>query len=149
MFLNSLATPTTLHTLSSSPSFTYLTVHLDPLPTPPSPLTAYKTSSRAHYLAARARAGLGEGYSRPDEVLLFNRSDEASECTVSNIAFWREGAWITPREEAGGLRGVMRRWLIEQGRWKEGTVKRGEVVKGEWVLLSNGLRGCFVGKIKG
>lgn len=150
MFNNALATPTTLQTLSNVPrsTFSFVTVHLDPIPTPPSPLTAFKTTSRDHYLASRLRVGLGKGYTSPHEVLLFNRSDEATECSISNIAFWREGEWITPREEAGGLPGVMRRWLMEQGRWKEGTVKRCEVVKGEWVLLSNGVKGCIIGRIK-
>ncbi|ORY74753.1 aminotransferase [Leucosporidium creatinivorum] len=150
MFNNALATPTTLQTLAAAPNstFSFVSVHLDPIPTPASPLTAYKTTSRDHYLASRLRVGHGKGYTSPHEVLLFNRSHEAMECSISNVAFWREGGWVTPREEAGGLRGVMRRWLIEQGRWKEGTVKRGDVVKGEWVLLSNGLKGCFVGRIK-
>lgn len=150
MFNNALATPTTLQTLSAAPKSTlpFVTVHLDPIPTPPSPLTAFKTTSRDHYLASRLRVGLGKGYTTPREVLLFNRSDEAMECSIANIAFWREGEWVTPRKEAGGLRGVMRRWLIEQGRWKEGRVMRSEVVKGEWVLLSNGVKGCYVGRIK-
>ena len=120
-------------------------VHLDTSPTSPSLLTLHKTTSRDHYLLARSRAGLGDGYAVPEEVLLFNPEGEITEASFSNVAFWREEAWRTPKVESGGLGGVMRRWLIERGAWMEGTVRKADVVKGEFVLLSTGVRGAFAG----
>ncbi|KDE04568.1 hypothetical protein MVLG_05036 [Microbotryum lychnidis-dioicae p1A1 Lamole] len=143
-----LANPATLNALSSSSTFTYIPVRLDPARTSPSIWTQYKTTARDHYLASRERAGLGRDYNKPDEVLLFNQDDQVMEGSLANVGFYRDGAWVTPHDEAGGLNGVMRRWLLEQGRWKQGTILRGEVSRGEWVLLSNGLRGCFVGRIE-
>ncbi|SCV69245.1 BQ2448_2265 [Microbotryum intermedium] len=143
-----LATPTTLNALSSSSTFAFIPVRLDPARTSPSLLTRNKTTARDHYLASRERAGLGKDYNKPDEVLLFNQDDQVMEGSLSNVAFHRDGTWVTPHDDAGGLSGVMRRWLLEQERWKQGTILRGQISRGEWVLLSNGLRGCFVGRIE-
>ncbi|KAM0748931.1 hypothetical protein T439DRAFT_327434 [Meredithblackwellia eburnea MCA 4105] len=122
-------------------------VHLDPSPTPITPLTQFKTTSRDHYLESRSRAGLGLSFALPSEVVLHNPDGEMTECSFSNIAFWRNGGWVTPREASGGLPGVMRRWLLERDVWREGTVRLDEVTRGERVLLSNALRGVFVGVI--
>ncbi|KZO92092.1 hypothetical protein CALVIDRAFT_462783, partial [Calocera viscosa TUFC12733] len=124
---------------------------LDPEPTPSSLFTQHKTTSRAHYLAARGRCGLGANYDHPDEALLWtptHSGPEITEASVSNVALYRSGRWVTPRQSAGGLGGVARRWLLEQGLWTEGVVSVGEVRDGEWVLGSNGVRGCFVGRVK-
>ncbi|KAL8280765.1 hypothetical protein RQP46_006769 [Phenoliferia psychrophenolica] len=142
----------TLFLLNHSPSSLQshpspMPVHLDPLPTDPSLFTSHKTTSRAHYLDSRARAGLGPGYAKQEEVILFNPADEVMEASISNVAFWRDGSWRTPRLQSGGLGGVMRRWALERGGWTEGTVRREDVKPGEYVLLSNALRGIFVGKV--
>ena len=68
------------------------------------------------------------------------------EGSVRNVAFWRDGKWVSPVR--GGLRGTVRRWMLEKGRAVEGDVRRDEVRKGEWVLLSNGVEGCSVGVIE-
>lgn len=121
-------------------------VHLDSSPTPPSLFTSHKTTSRAHYLAARSRAGLA---SYDSEVLLWNPAGDVTEGSITNVAFWRAGRWVTPRLDSGGLGGVMRRWLLEQGAWSEGTVRKDDVRSGERVLLSNALRGVVVGEVVG
>lgn len=57
---------------------------------------------------------------------------------------------MTPPESSGCLPGVLRRWLLEQGRIKEareGVLTRDSVVDGECVLLMNGVRGCELGRI--
>ena len=56
---------------------------------------------------------------------------------------------MTPRLDSGGLGGVMRRWLLEQGAWSEGTVRKDDVRSGERVLLSNALRGVVMGEVVG
>lgn len=142
MFSNGSAHP---DTLQSNVKLT--TVHLDTAATAASMLTRHKTTSRDHYLDARERAGLGRDYSSKDDVILFNEHDQTTETSISNIAFWRDGQWITPRVECGGLPGVMRRWLVEQGHWTEGVILKQDVRPGEIVLLSNGLKGCYPGRV--
>jgi len=152
MFTTGLFTPSDLDKLPTAfLSQAPITFILDAIPTPSSLFTQHKTTSRAHYLAARGRCGLGEKYDHLDEALLWTHSpegeDEITEASISNVAFFRSGRWVTPRQEAGGLRGIARRWLLEQGLWIEGLVRVAEVKEGEWVLGSNGLKGCFVGRV--
>ncbi|KAK4706106.1 hypothetical protein P7C70_g108, partial [Phenoliferia sp. Uapishka_3] len=133
-------TPTTL---ASHPNL--MPVHIDPLFTLPSVYTSNKTTSRDHYLSARSRVSIEANYA--EEVLLWNGELEVMEGSITNLAFWRRGEWVTPEKESGGLPGVMRRWLLEKGAWKEGLVRRETVAKGEIVLLSNGLKGVFPGRV--
>lgn len=119
---------------------------LDPISTPPSLFTSHKTTSRELYLASRARLHLSAAYT--SEALLWNPAGEVTEGSITNVAFWRGTCWVTPRLESGGLGGVMRRWLVEQGEWTEGTVGKDSVRKGERVLLSNAVRGVFAGEVQ-
>jgi len=128
---------------NSKPPEPILRVVLDTEPMPSSPFTAYKTTCRAHYNAARARAGV---HSPLEEVILFDEEGFMTEGSVRNVAFWRKGRWVSPVR--GGLRGVVRRWLVEGGRVVEGDVKREEVRRGEWVLLSNAVEGCRIGMVE-
>jgi len=123
-----------------------ISVYIDTEPTPQSMSTSHKTTSREHYTAARTRAGIASD-SRLEEVMLWNEQGEITEGSIRNVAFWRNGGWITPSAEGGCLAGVMRRWLIENGRVKEGRILREEVMIGEWALLSNGVEGCSLGKV--
>ncbi|KDQ10738.1 hypothetical protein BOTBODRAFT_489051 [Botryobasidium botryosum FD-172 SS1] len=123
-----------------------ISVYIDTESTPQSMFTSYKTTSREHYTAARTRAEIAPD-SRAEEVLLWNERGEITEGSIRNVAFWRDGGWVTPSAEGGCLAGVMRRWLIESERVREGRVLREEVVIGEWVLLSNGVEGCSLGKV--
>lgn len=90
---------------------------------------------------------MGETYAIPGEVVLWNPEGEVMECSISNVAFWRGGRWVTPDAASGGLGGVVRRWMWERGAYVEGKVRKSEVESGEWVLLSSGVRGVFVGKV--
>lgn len=126
-----------------------LTIYLDTSPTPSSAFTSYKTTNREHYNASRARAGI-TSLSTPEEVVLYNETGEVTEGSIRNVAFWRAGSWVTPRLESGCLAGTVRRWLLEElgdGCFKEGRIMRDEVVHGEWVLTSNGVEGCSIGRM--
>ncbi|KAL7285557.1 hypothetical protein ACG7TL_000661 [Trametes sanguinea] len=131
-----------------------LVVHLDTVATPSSNFTRTKTTCRDHYTAARNRFDIPPPpASSLDDVLLYNEDGEITETSIRNVAFARglPPRWVTPSASTGCLPGVMRRWLLEQGRVVEagrGELVRDAVVDGECVLTFNGLEGCCIGRLK-
>ncbi|KAK1218075.1 Aminodeoxychorismate lyase [Marasmius sp. AFHP31] len=123
------------------------TLTMDISPTPSSLFTSTKTTQRPHYDAARARAGL-QSYTDPIDVLLYNEEDMITETSIANVAFYRDGEWVTPASSTGCLEGVMRRWLLERGKIKEDVVAKESVEDGEEVLVFNGVAGCRRARIK-
>ncbi|KAI5804326.1 aminotransferase class IV-domain-containing protein [Geopyxis carbonaria] len=120
-------------------------VVLDSRPTSPTQFTTYKTSVREIYDEARARAGI-KGWSETREVLLWNENEEVMEGSFTNVSVQRDGEWITARSGAGGLDGICRNWLLEGCVVREaveGELKVRDVEVGEWVVLSNGVRGVW------
>ncbi|KAL5525433.1 ABZ2 [Sanghuangporus sanghuang] len=131
------------------------TVHLDTQATPVSAFTSFKTTARGHYDAARVRRGIKDRRELR-EVLLYNERGEVMEGSVRNVAFWRGenergegGGWVTPSDRSGGLAGTVRRYLLERGMMKEGTIRVSDVRVGEYVLLSNGWDGTILGHVVG
>lgn len=129
---------------------------LDSEPTPSSRFTRTKTTNRGMYDAARARHGINSLPSShldvlsPGDVLLYNPQNMITETSVFNVAFYRSNRWMTPPESSGCLPGILRRWLLEQGRISEardGILTRDSVEDGECVLLMNGVRGCQLGRV--
>ena len=100
-----------------------------------SPFVFHKTTHRAFYDAARA--------ARPDadDVLLWNADGEITETTFANVAFLRDGNWVTPPIACGLLGGVMREELLARGEWREGVIRRADARVGEPIQLANALRG--------
>ncbi|KAJ7597409.1 aminotransferase [Mycena floridula] len=130
-----------------------ITLHLDSDFTVPSLFTSTKASSattkRDHYNQARARVKLTLQSSA--DVLLFNPQSQITEASISNVAFYRKGRWITPPASSGCLPGVFRRWLLEQGRIhvaEENELIVSSVKDGEYVLLFNAVRGCQLAQLK-
>ena len=78
---------------------------------------------------------------------MYNQHGELMETTIFNIAFYRNSQWITPATTSGCLGGVMRRWLLENGRIREEILTRDAICDGEYVLLFNGVQGCRFGKL--
>jgi len=66
-----------------------------------------------------------------DEVVILNRSGEVTEAAVSNIAFVREGALVTPPLAAGILVGITRELLLRQIAPAAGVPVREAVVRPE------------------
>ncbi|OCH89567.1 hypothetical protein OBBRIDRAFT_835733 [Obba rivulosa] len=130
-----------------------LIIRPDLEPTPPDIFTSTKTTHRPQYNAARERLKLPPlGTPSNADVLLYNTAGELTETSIRNIAFLRGSPpkWVTPRAETGCLPGVMRRWLLEQGRVieaKGGELMRDDLVDGEYVLTFNGVEGCRLGRI--
>ncbi|KAK9235910.1 aminotransferase class IV-domain-containing protein [Lipomyces kononenkoae] len=129
-------------------------VYLDSERTPQTPITMFKTSNRDPYTAARERVlPPGMPLSSTTEVLLFNEKDQVTEGSLTNVAFWRNGEWITPSSDTiGGLRGAVKAELLDRGLLRE--MKDGEAVlkdsirEGEKVLLLNGIQGVTCGYIR-
>ncbi|KAL7272849.1 Aminodeoxychorismate lyase [Rhizina undulata] len=144
--IESLATLFPCFTKDFPPSVTF-TVYLDTEPTTSSPFTSYKTTSRSMYEASRARVGI-TSYTQPKEVILWNEDGELMEGSVTSVYFFRDGEWTTPPLSSGGQTGTTRRWLLEQGMVKERVVKKSDVIVGETVLLSNGVRGIWAGRVE-
>jgi len=117
---------------------------LDTHPTPSTPFTSHKTTLRAPYLEARARACI-PSLTSPIEVLLYNPSGEITEGSLTSVYFFRGGRWVTPAVESGGNRGTTRRWALERGLCVEGCVRVENVRGGERVWVSNGVRGFVEG----
>ncbi|KAG7452236.1 D-aminoacid aminotransferase-like PLP-dependent enzyme [Guyanagaster necrorhizus] len=135
-----------------------LAVTLDSEPTPASLFTSTKTTRRQVYDDARSRAALppigasSTVSSSLAEVILHNEHGAITEASVSNVAFYRSPHWITPRLSTGCLPGVLRRWMLEQGRIREApddlAFTLDNVRPGDWVLILNSVSGCRVGRIQ-
>ncbi|PWW72900.1 D-aminoacid aminotransferase-like PLP-dependent enzyme [Tuber magnatum] len=121
---------------------------LDTLPTEVSSLTRFKTTQRKMYNDARVRGGIGS-FAETKEVLLWNADGEVMEGSLTNVYFRRGGRWVAPPLSSGGQAGTVRRYLLEKEMAVEEVVKLEEVVLGETVLLSNGVRGVWAAKIVG
>ncbi|KAJ7070777.1 aminotransferase [Mycena amicta] len=126
------------------------TLSIDTQPTPVGLLTKTKTTERAVYDEARARAGLPPSPSPDADVLLYNSEEHITEASTSNVAFFRAGQWITPPAESGCLPGVLRRWLLENKRIREaqvGEITKSQMRPNDWVLLFNSVHGCRLARI--
>ena len=138
-------------------------VFLDRAKTKSSCFTTFKTTSRAHYNAARERlVQRAKSYSEQhgtsnnkSEILLFNEHDQAMEGSITNFALCRQNVedpnaieYITPPLNSGCLCGIMRYYLLKRGLIREGDVDRKDMHPGDNVLLFNGVMGCVRGVIR-
>ncbi|EPQ60263.1 hypothetical protein GLOTRDRAFT_124019 [Gloeophyllum trabeum ATCC 11539] len=158
------------HPLAGQP---YVSLYLDTEPTSPSIFTSTKTTNRKHYDDARKRAGIrpmttasasSSAANHPEahtlqssdcDVLLYTPDLLISETTIRNVAFPRSspsGAaiWLTPSPSTGCLPGVMRRYLLDQGRIQEakhGELRKEDVTPGQLLLVFNGVEGVRIGRV--
>ncbi|KAF3930720.1 hypothetical protein ABW19_dt0209247 [Dactylella cylindrospora] len=150
--------PTTLDpetVLQTDLDLKVFSVYLDTRATTPTDYTRYKTTLRNHYDDARERVGIAS-FTDPKEVILWSPNGLLMEGSISNVYFYRpeKGGWVTPTTppdgdstSAGGTAGTVRRWLLEKGFVTVADVKKDDVKLGEWVWMSNGVKGMFLGKI--
>ena len=124
-----------------------LSLYLDTRATPSSLFTSTRTSHRPHYSAARSRFSLPPLGGSAD-VILWNDHQLITETSIRNLAVWRDEKWITPDAHTGCLEGVARRWLLENEKIIEGTVRRDDVMVGEMVLIFNAIEGCRIGIVR-
>lgn len=129
-----------------TPPGTGWSVILDTEATPPTDYTRYKTSERGCYDEARERAGI-RGWAEKKEVLVYNEEGNLMEGSFTNVFVETEKGWVTPEDSCGGQRGTSRRWALENGLATAGTVKKSQVPAGSRVIISNGVRGFWFGKV--
>ncbi|KAK9383071.1 aminotransferase class IV-domain-containing protein [Kockiozyma suomiensis] len=129
-------------------------IYIDTEATPQSSITMFKTSNRDPYTAARERV-LPAGFpiSSLVEVLVYNKKNQVTEGSLTNVAFWRGGVWVTPSSnEIGGLRGAVKAELLDRGLVRElkgdEAVDVDSIKEGEKVLLMNGIQGCTCGYVR-
>lgn len=153
-FLTDPTSATFFNPISDNPLLfgSVLKVYIDSKPTPTSLFTSTKTTHRTVYNDARLRAGLSltPASFAASDVLLYNPQNLITETSIFNVAFYRSLQWITPPASAGCLPGVLRRWLLEQGRIQEDKdeiLTKDSIREGDWVLLFNGVQGCRLGRI--
>jgi 4-amino-4-deoxychorismate lyase len=146
-----------LEVSASGSTDTGMVIVVDTIPTMSSPFTRSKTDNRAHYDEARKRAalpalGVSVPASTPAEVLLFNEREEVTETSIRNIAFRRNGRWLTPQGESGCLLGVVRQRLLDVGLISESSSGQATHVQqledGETVMTFNAVEGCRLGRLR-
>ncbi|KAA8903034.1 aminotransferase [Sphaerosporella brunnea] len=120
------------------------TIVLDEAPTAPSDFTSYKTTARKMYDDARMRAWI-QSFKERKEVLLWNEKHEIMEGSLTSVFVLKGGQWVTAAVGSGGQRGTTRRWALENGLAREGAIVTGDVKKGSWVVVSNGVQGIWGG----
>jgi len=102
----------------------------------------HKTTRREIYEKAR------EGCDADTDVILVNERDEITETTITNIAVFRDGAWVTPALSCGLLPGVLRAELLARGDIVEGIIHPEDLALSDPIRCFNALRGVFEADLK-
>lgn len=131
-------------------------IYVDTDFTSPSEFTHFKTTRRAMYDLACQRAGLKPSDATKEVLIVNKETAVVMEGSRTTPYFWKAGGWVTPRvarsfnaqDGAGGQNGTTRRWALERDLAIEEDVKAAELVDGEAVWLSNGVRGFVFGRIR-
>jgi para-aminobenzoate synthetase/4-amino-4-deoxychorismate lyase len=115
-------------------------VAIAPLPVPPHDFRLiHKTSDRAFYDDARARAGTFE-------VVFEDEAGFLTEGSFTNIFAEREGRLVTPPVSRGLLPGVLRERLLATGEAVEGDLVAADLVSGFYV--GNAVRGLIPARLR-
>ena len=140
--------PETLDPLSQLGNTLY-ELFLCPHPTTPSSFTRHKTALRDVYTAARVACNLSaEPTADPVEVLVWNPDGELMEGSLTSVYCRRDGHWVTPATKCGGNEGTTRRWAIEMELCTEGPIMINDLIEGEILCISNGVRGFIYGIVR-
>lgn len=102
----------------------------------------HKTTRRDIYEKAR------QGCDASTDVILVNERDEITETTITNLAVFRDGAWVTPAISCGLLPGVYRAELLARGDIVEGIIHSDDLIFSDPVRCFNALRGMFEAELK-
>ena len=97
----------------------------------------HKTTNRAVY--DNAKKDLHDC----DDVLLWNENQQITECSIYNIAIFKNNRWITPPLKCGLLNGIMRAELIKQEIIHEDIVNLSDLNKTTKIMLFNSVRECI------
>ena len=105
--------------------------------------SAHKIGTRYFYESEldRARA---QG---ADEVILLNPDGEVAEGSYTSVFAEIEGKLLTPPLSSGGLPGVLREHLLEEGRAEEQVLEWGDLLEADALYVGNSLRGLMLAVI--
>ena len=106
------------------------------------PFLYHKTTKRGVYEEARRDCDA------TTDVILINERDEITETTITNIAVFRDGQWITPALSCGLLPGVLRAELLSCGEIVEGIIHPQDLHSSDPIRCFNALRGTFDVELK-
>jgi para-aminobenzoate synthetase/4-amino-4-deoxychorismate lyase len=101
------------------------------------PFLYHKTTKRGVYEEARRDCDANT------DVILINERGEMTETTITNIAVFRDGQWITPALSCGLLPGVLRAELLARGEIVEGIIHPEDLHSSDPIRCFNALRGVF------
>ena len=101
------------------------------------PFLYHKTTKRGVYEEARRDCDANT------DVILINERGEITETTITNIAVFRDGQWITPALSCGLLPGVLRAELLARGEIVEGIIHPEDLHSSDPIRCFNALRGIF------
>jgi len=105
--------------------------------------TAHKVTNRAFYDAEYRRA-TAQG---ADEAILLNADGEVCEGTFTSVFIERDGILLTPPLSSGLLPGVLREYLIDEGRAKEAVLTWQDLLEADTLYVGNSLRGLMIAEI--
>ncbi len=103
---------------------------------PASPFLYHKTTHRATYETARRAAP-----DDCDDVILWNRRGEVTECTIANLIFTIDGKRFTPPLSSGLLAGTYRAELLAQGDIEERSIPVTQLRRIGTISVINSVRG--------
>ena len=99
------------------------------------PFCCHKTTCRSHYEEAAERQP------SVDDVIMVNQRYELVETTVASLLFEIDGTWFTPPLSCGGLDGIGRRLLVEDGTVTERLLTIDEIDQVSRFEVVSSLRG--------
>ena len=108
------------------------------------PLKAIKSMNYLENVIAR-REALDLGF---DEALFLNEREEIVECSASNIFWFKEGKFYTPKDECGCLPGTTRNLIVDligriNMRIESGRYLLADLLDSEFAFVTNSLIGCI------
>lgn len=104
----------------------------------PSAWSGLKTMSALPYVLA----GLERKERQLDDLILTDSQGHVAECTSTNLFWFKNGNWYTPKLESGCIAGVMRAYLMDQMRQKQIPLKEvllphEELMEAETIIACN------------
>ena len=109
--------------------------------------TAHKVTNRAFYDAEYRRAR-AQG---ADEAILLNADGEVCEGTFTSVFIEpkndKSGTLLTPPLTSGLLPGILREYLIDEGRAKESILHWQDLLEADTLYVGNSLRGLMIAVI--
>ncbi|AWI04113.1 aminotransferase class IV [Clostridium drakei] len=83
---------------------------------------------------------IDEGY---NEVLFFNTDDKLAEGSVSNVFFIKNEKIYTPSKKCGLLKGVVRKFIINNFDITEGEFSKEDLISADSIFLTNSVMGVM------